>query len=76
MVDVQSRVGDLLDLEGCAGGVAIALRQEGELWDINQFLPTVPTLIIHHLILMYGGFQGGPQLGPQDAERRQSLGQL
>lgn len=28
VVDVQSRVGDLLDLEGCAGGVAIALRQE------------------------------------------------
>ena len=25
--------------------------------------------------LMYGGFQGGPQLGPPDAERRQSLGQ-
>ena len=24
---------------------------------------------------MYGGFQGGPQLGPPDAERRQSLGQ-
>ena len=26
--------------------------------------------------VMYGGFQGGPQLGPHDAERRQSLGQL
>ena len=25
--------------------------------------------------LMYGGFQGDPQLGPPDAERRQSLGQ-
>ena len=25
---------------------------------------------------MYGGFQGGPQLVPHDAERRQSLGQL
>ena len=25
---------------------------------------------------MYGGFQGGPQLGLPDAERRQSLGQL
>ena len=25
--------------------------------------------------LMYGGFHGGPQLGPPDAERRQSLGQ-
>ena len=25
---------------------------------------------------MYGGFQGGPQLVPPDAERRQSLGQL
>jgi len=24
---------------------------------------------------MYGGFQWGPQLGPPDAERRQSLGQ-
>ena len=24
---------------------------------------------------MYGGFQEGPQLGPPDAERRQSLGQ-
>ena len=24
---------------------------------------------------MYGGFQGGPQLGPPDAERRQSLGE-
>lgn len=29
VVEVQSRVGDLLDLEGCAGGVATALRQEG-----------------------------------------------
>ena len=26
--------------------------------------------------VMYGGFQGGPQLGPPDAERRQSLEQL
>ena len=26
--------------------------------------------------VMYGGFQGGPQLGLPDAERRQSLGQL
>ena len=25
---------------------------------------------------MYGRFQGGPRLGPHDAERRQSLGQL
>ena len=25
---------------------------------------------------MYGRFQGGPQLDPPDAERRQSLGQL
>ena len=25
---------------------------------------------------MYEGFQGGPQLRPHDAERRQSLGQL
>lgn len=29
VVEVQSRVGDLLDLEGCAGGVATALHQEG-----------------------------------------------
>ena len=27
-------------------------------------------------VVMYGGFQGGPQLGPHDVERRQSLGQL
>ena len=26
--------------------------------------------------VMYGEFQGGPQLGPPEAERRQSLGQL
>ena len=26
--------------------------------------------------VMYGEFQGGPQLAPPDAERRQSLGQL
>ena len=30
----------------------------------------------HHSTVTYGGFQGGPQLGPPDAERRQSLGQL
>ena len=30
----------------------------------------------HDSAVMYGGFQGGPQLGPHDAERRQSLGQL
>ena len=26
--------------------------------------------------VMYRGFQEGPQMGPPDAERRQSLGQL
>ena len=33
-------------------------------------------LPVHHSTVTYGGFQGGPQLGPPDAERRQSLGQL
>lgn len=29
VVETQARVGDLLDLEGCSGGVATALAQEG-----------------------------------------------
>ena len=36
----------------------------------DLFISTVYTVR-----LVYGGFQGGPQLGPPDAERRQSLGQ-
>ncbi|XP_069165479.1 conserved oligomeric Golgi complex subunit 4-like [Procambarus clarkii] len=30
VVETQARVGDLLDLEGCSGGVATALAQEGK----------------------------------------------
>ena len=32
--------------------------------------------IAYDSAVMCGGFQGGPQLGPPDAERRQSLEQL
>ena len=41
--------------------------------DDNPLLTT--TCTGNFFSLMYGGFQGGPQLFPHDAERRQSLGQ-
>ena len=43
-------------------------NEERARWDIEN--------ILKNSAVMYGGFQGGPQLGPHDAERRQSLGQL
>uniref|UniRef100_A0A2P2I5A5 Conserved oligomeric Golgi complex subunit 4 n=1 Tax=Hirondellea gigas TaxID=1518452 RepID=A0A2P2I5A5_9CRUS len=50
VVDVQSRVGDLLDLEGCAGGVATALHQEDyetAAAHIHRFLAMDETLLLH-----------------------------
>lgn len=35
VVETQKRVGDLLDLEGCSGGVATALAQEGNLKSLS-----------------------------------------
>ena len=42
-------------------------------WGPSQVPPQSPQ---YDSAVMYGGFQGGPQLGPPDAERLQSLGQL
>ena len=42
----------------------------------RQIMHQVRTLRRYDSAVMYGGFQGGPQLGPPDAERHQSLGQL
>lgn len=41
-METQARVGDLLDLEGCSGGVATALAQEGK-----SYFPVVGIFLCH-----------------------------
>ncbi|XP_069957508.1 conserved oligomeric Golgi complex subunit 4 isoform X1 [Cherax quadricarinatus] len=50
VVETQARVGDLLDLEGCSGGVATALAQEDyetAAAHIHRFLAMDETLLLH-----------------------------
>ncbi|XP_050725507.1 conserved oligomeric Golgi complex subunit 4-like [Eriocheir sinensis] len=50
VVETQARVGDLLDLEGCSGGVATALTQEDyetAAAHIHRFLAMDETLLLH-----------------------------
>ncbi|XP_042869293.1 conserved oligomeric Golgi complex subunit 4-like [Penaeus japonicus] len=50
VVETQKRVGDLLDLEGCSGGVATALAQEDyetAAAHIHRFLAMDETLLLH-----------------------------
>ena len=45
------------------------------LYSVLEEIWTAAGVPAEQVSLMYGGFQGGPQLGPPDAERRESLGQ-
>ena len=51
-------------------------QQHGPRHNISSLCDVAPVTTDYISAVMYGGFQGGPQLGPPDAERRQSLGQL